>query len=228
MIALKPVLLAWLEEAEAARRDPDGTNGLLPAGEKKRDWINHSHTMIVIIFLLCILWFLLSLLKIIPLHCRPSGTAISLYFPICFAQIDYGWPTSKKKDLYRRAREALAGGILRRAAAAQRGEDRSHRREARPQEERGPGLVLQPAAEAEEDEICSSRWHSLGNHLVFWSTKINSFTHCSCLQHRPVSSYAGFGLGWGDRGGSTEPQLHQRLRSNQSRWSAMIQLLSLI
>ena len=49
MIALKPVLLAWLEEAEAARRDPDGTNGLLPAGEKKRDWINHSHTMIVII-----------------------------------------------------------------------------------------------------------------------------------------------------------------------------------
>ena len=50
MIALKPVLLAWLEEAEAARRDPDGTNGLLPAGEKKRDWINHSHTMIDIIF----------------------------------------------------------------------------------------------------------------------------------------------------------------------------------
>ena len=87
MIALKPVLLAWLEEAEAARRDPDGTNGLLPAGEKKRDWINHSHTMIVIIF---ILWFLLSLLKIIPLNCRPSGTAISIYSSICFAQIDYG------------------------------------------------------------------------------------------------------------------------------------------
>ena len=82
MIALKPVLLAWLEEAEAARRDPDGTNGLLPAGEKKRDWINHSHTMIVIIFILFILWFLLSLLKIIPLNCRPSGaaTAISLIF----------------------------------------------------------------------------------------------------------------------------------------------------
>eukprot|EP00090_Calanus_glacialis_P020259 TRINITY_DN3116_c0_g1_i1.p1 TRINITY_DN3116_c0_g1~~TRINITY_DN3116_c0_g1_i1.p1 ORF type:complete len:393 (+),score=66.16 TRINITY_DN3116_c0_g1_i1:235-1413(+) len=36
MIALKPVLLAWLEEAEAARRDPDGHNGLLPNGEKKR------------------------------------------------------------------------------------------------------------------------------------------------------------------------------------------------
>ena len=82
MIALKPVLLAWLEEAEAARRDPDGTNGLLPAGEKKRDWINHSHTMIVIIF---ILWFLLSLLRLIPLNCRPSGTATSIYSPICFA-----------------------------------------------------------------------------------------------------------------------------------------------
>ena len=51
MIALKPVLLAWLEEAEAARRDPDGTNGLLPAGEKKRDWINHSHTVVNIIFI---------------------------------------------------------------------------------------------------------------------------------------------------------------------------------
>lgn len=36
MIALKPVLLAWLEEAEAARRDPDGHGGLLSPGEKKR------------------------------------------------------------------------------------------------------------------------------------------------------------------------------------------------
>jgi class 4 POU domain transcription factor len=36
MIALKPVLSAWLEEAEAAKRDPDGSNGLLPGGEKKR------------------------------------------------------------------------------------------------------------------------------------------------------------------------------------------------
>merc|ERR1719192_2957134 len=52
MIALKPVLLAWLEEAEAARRDPDGTNGLLPAGEKKRDWINHSHTMIIMMMII--------------------------------------------------------------------------------------------------------------------------------------------------------------------------------
>ena len=36
MIALKPVLSAWLEEAEAAKRDPDGSNGVLPPGEKKR------------------------------------------------------------------------------------------------------------------------------------------------------------------------------------------------
>ena len=37
MIALKPVLSAWLDEAEAAKRDPDGTgNGVLPPGEKKR------------------------------------------------------------------------------------------------------------------------------------------------------------------------------------------------
>ena len=43
MIALKPVLLAWLEEAEAARRDPEGAGGLLPAGEKKRDEINHRY-----------------------------------------------------------------------------------------------------------------------------------------------------------------------------------------
>jgi len=37
MIALKPVLSAWLDEAEAAKRDPEGTgNGVLPPGEKKR------------------------------------------------------------------------------------------------------------------------------------------------------------------------------------------------
>ena len=36
MIALKPVLSAWLEEAEAAKRDPEGGNGVLPPGEKKR------------------------------------------------------------------------------------------------------------------------------------------------------------------------------------------------
>ena len=38
MIALKPVLSAWLDEAEAARRDPEGTGcgGVLPPGEKKR------------------------------------------------------------------------------------------------------------------------------------------------------------------------------------------------
>ncbi len=36
MIALKPVLSAWLDEAEAAKRDPDGSGGVLPPGEKKR------------------------------------------------------------------------------------------------------------------------------------------------------------------------------------------------
>ncbi len=36
MIALKPVLCAWLDEAEAAKRDPEGGNGVLPPGEKKR------------------------------------------------------------------------------------------------------------------------------------------------------------------------------------------------
>eukprot|EP00094_Tigriopus_californicus_P007246 TCALIF_06974-PA protein Name:"Similar to pou4f3 POU domain, class 4, transcription factor 3 (Danio rerio)" AED:0.14 eAED:0.14 QI:0/0.2/0.33/0.66/1/1/6/635/385 len=36
MIALKPVLSAWLDEAEAAKRDPDGCHGVLPPGEKKR------------------------------------------------------------------------------------------------------------------------------------------------------------------------------------------------
>ncbi|XP_040571634.1 POU domain, class 4, transcription factor 3 isoform X2 [Lepeophtheirus salmonis] len=36
MIALKPVLSAWLDEAEAAKRDPDGCGGVLPPGEKKR------------------------------------------------------------------------------------------------------------------------------------------------------------------------------------------------
>ena len=35
MIALKPVLSAWLEEAEAAKWDPDGSGGVLPPGEKK-------------------------------------------------------------------------------------------------------------------------------------------------------------------------------------------------
>merc|ERR1719211_863423 len=36
MIALKPVLLAWLEEAEAARRNPESCDGLIGAGDKKR------------------------------------------------------------------------------------------------------------------------------------------------------------------------------------------------
>ena len=34
MIALKPVLSAWLEEAEAAKRDPDGSGGVLHSPSK--------------------------------------------------------------------------------------------------------------------------------------------------------------------------------------------------
>ncbi|XP_072191663.1 POU domain, class 4, transcription factor 2 isoform X2 [Excalfactoria chinensis] len=56
-------------------------------------------------------------------------------------------------DLHRRPREALARGLLRAAAAAVLREDRRHRREARPQEERGARLVLQPAPEAEAHEV---------------------------------------------------------------------------
>lgn len=51
------------------------------------------------------------------------------------------------------AREAQPGGLFRRAAAALGGEDRRHRREAGPEEERGARLVLQPAAETEAHEV---------------------------------------------------------------------------
>ena len=40
MIALKPVLSAWLEEAEAAKWDPDGSGGVLPPGEKKKQLLS--------------------------------------------------------------------------------------------------------------------------------------------------------------------------------------------
>jgi len=53
----------------------------------------------------------------------------------------------------RGARETVAGGVLRRAAEAVRREDRGHRREARLEEERGEGVVLQPAAETEAHEV---------------------------------------------------------------------------
>ncbi|CAM9487030.1 unnamed protein product, partial [Bubo scandiacus] len=56
-------------------------------------------------------------------------------------------------DLDRRPREALAGGLLRPPAPALLREDRRHRREAGPQEERGARLVLQPAPEAEAHEV---------------------------------------------------------------------------
>ena len=59
----------------------------------------------------------------------------------------------KKTDLNRGPGEAIPGGLLRGAASAERGEDRRHRRQAGPEEERGARLVLQPTAEAEEDEV---------------------------------------------------------------------------
>lgn len=49
--------------------------------------------------------------------------------------------------------EALAGGVLRRAAAALVREDRSYRRETGPEKERSPRLVLQSEAKAETDEV---------------------------------------------------------------------------
>lgn len=63
------------------------------------------------------------------------------------------WREEAKKDEHSRAREAIAGGVLRRAAAAVRREDRCDRGEARPEEERRQGLVLQSATEAEAHEI---------------------------------------------------------------------------
>lgn len=67
--------------------------------------------------------------------------------------------------------EALPGGLLRRAAEALVGEDRSHSGEAGPEKKRGPSLVLQSEAKAETNEVfchalraagsCGSlpRWH---------------------------------------------------------------------
>ena len=59
-------------------------------------------------------------------------------------------------DLNCGAGEAVLRGVLCRSAAAQRRKDRSHCRQVGPQEERGPRLVLQPEAEAEEDEVCGA------------------------------------------------------------------------
>lgn len=53
----------------------------------------------------------------------------------------------------RGARKTVAGGILRRAAAAVGREDCGHRGETRSEEERGPRVVLQPEAETETDEV---------------------------------------------------------------------------
>lgn len=58
-----------------------------------------------------------------------------------------------QEDVHRGAGEAFPRGLLRRATAALGREDRRHRREARPQEECGACLVLQPAPEAEAYEV---------------------------------------------------------------------------
>lgn len=51
------------------------------------------------------------------------------------------------------ARETVAGGVLRGAAEAVGREDRGHCGETRPEEERGPGVVLQPEAKAKAHEV---------------------------------------------------------------------------
>lgn len=59
----------------------------------------------------------------------------------------------EEEDQYSSARETIVGGVFRCPAAAVRREDRRDRGETRPEEERGQGVVLQPAAEAEAHEI---------------------------------------------------------------------------
>lgn len=71
------------------------------------------------------------------------------------AETDLDSGTGKKKP----------GSLLRRATQAVGGENRGHRGKAGPEEERGAGLVLQPAPEAEEDEVCGAtltRWKLSG------------------------------------------------------------------
>lgn len=66
-------------------------------------------------------------------------------------------PSGRRKeaqeDVDRSAGEAIARGLFRRPAAPLGRENRRHCRETRPQKERRPRLVLQPAPEAEAHEI---------------------------------------------------------------------------
>ncbi|CAN0078227.1 unnamed protein product, partial [Bubo scandiacus] len=94
MIALKPILQAWLEEAEKSHREKLAKPELFSGAEKKR-----KRTSIA----------------------APEKRSLEAYFAL------------QPRPLLR--------------------EDRRHRREAGPQEERGPRLVLQPAPEAEAHEV---------------------------------------------------------------------------
>lgn len=59
----------------------------------------------------------------------------------------------EKEDVYRSTGKEKSGSILRGAAATIRREDHSDCREARPKEERGARVVLQPEAETEAYEV---------------------------------------------------------------------------
>lgn len=64
------------------------------------------------------------------------------------------FPPEEKAHVHRRTGEALLGGVLCSPTASLWRENRRHRREARPEEERGPSVVLQSEAEAETNEVC--------------------------------------------------------------------------
>lgn len=70
------------------------------------------------------------------------------------AQRASGWREEAETHVDRGAREAVAGSVLCGAAEAVGREDRGHRGETGPQKERGPGVVLQSAAETETHEVC--------------------------------------------------------------------------
>ena len=72
-----------------------------------------------------------------------------------------------KEDFDCSAGKKISRGLLHSPAEAVGRKDSGHRREAGPEEERGPGLVLQSAAKAEEDEVrvrrSGSGWTRIGS-----------------------------------------------------------------